>query len=617
MISTNGTVKLTDFGIARPAEASLHTMEGNIAGTMHYLSPEQMDGGKVDNRSDIYSFGTILYEMLTGVKTFPQGSITELMKQKSLNKFKSLNEFGFSINADLVKIILRCLKLTPDKRYQHTQDLVNDLHKLNESLTKLTPKNILKNYYDGIKTVINTDSGKSKTRRFFDILRMPITPDKPKTPESTEMPEPEDINDEQASAVIPDESKIETPVETAKTAEPAFEPVPLAIPDNPTATEPAVKPAAVEPSEKPTPVKTPDKPIAAKPLERPQKVNCSAEPAPPKKQAAVKASYLSAIAEKLKRAGKSTAAAVSTKSRQMIITVSQWKQAISKRSLRAILIASLLLLTVSLLSYITITIIMAASAQMDTSISAAAAADTTAEVEVLADTVPPPQAKTTVRAASPSKVAATVPATTESTRAAPVPAVTDSSVSDTAVTPSPIADARITNTKIEIQYFNEAIAAGIAKQWDKAIEILEQDGKFTHINSLRTLGLFNAYIESQKFDKAQAIMDTTSLTQDAYFLMCAGKFWYYQKNHDKAERYFESSLTGKSVMNTRNVLPSAALFFIADIRHARFKTTPTPSNRSAALEAWRKVRSAYTTTPNDPRAKRAEREISELSTESY
>ncbi|HEX7509984.1 MAG TPA: serine/threonine-protein kinase, partial [Chitinivibrionales bacterium] len=76
MISSQGALKLMDFGIARPTEASLHTVEGNIVGTMQYLSPEQLDGIDVDHRADLYAFGAILYEMLTGTKTFPQETIT-------------------------------------------------------------------------------------------------------------------------------------------------------------------------------------------------------------------------------------------------------------------------------------------------------------------------------------------------------------------------------------------------------------------------------------------------------------------------------------------------------------------------------------------------------------
>ncbi|MDR0331005.1 MAG: serine/threonine protein kinase, partial [Chitinispirillales bacterium] len=183
MITASGAVKLIDFGIARPTQASLHTMEGNIAGTMYYLSPEQMDGGEVDNRSDIYSLGTILYEMATGAKTFPQESITELMKRKSSNKFKSPHEF--SVNTNLANIIHRCLRRTPAKRYQHAQELADDLQKFCETMTRQAPTAILENFFSGAEEAIYADFGQAKTQRrsprkwFLDKFNASGTPPKP------------------------------------------------------------------------------------------------------------------------------------------------------------------------------------------------------------------------------------------------------------------------------------------------------------------------------------------------------------------------------------------------------------------------------------------------------
>ncbi|MBD3314592.1 MAG: protein kinase, partial [Chitinivibrionales bacterium] len=65
LIAKNGEVKLTDFGIARPAEISLHTMEGILVGSLQYIAPEQLDGRQYDARADVYSFGCVLYEMIT------------------------------------------------------------------------------------------------------------------------------------------------------------------------------------------------------------------------------------------------------------------------------------------------------------------------------------------------------------------------------------------------------------------------------------------------------------------------------------------------------------------------------------------------------------------------
>jgi len=167
------------------------------------------------------------------------------------------------------------------------------------------------------------------------------------------------------------------------------------------------------------------------------------------------------------------------------------------------------------------------------------------------------------------------------------------------------------DTMSESEQLRAAIAAGNAKNWDLAIEILERDGVFKAKNELRTLHLLNAYVESRRFDKAQAIMDAT-FSQDAYFHFVCGKFWYYRGYPDKAIKHFESVLNRSSIVDTDNVQPEVVLYVIADIKQERFKAVPTASNRSSALEAWREVRAVFILKPNDTRAKRAEREISAL-----
>jgi serine/threonine protein kinase len=147
MISKIGDVKLMDFGIARPTEASLHTVEGNIVGTMQYLSPEQIDGIAIDGRTDIYSLGAILYEMLTGTKTFPQETITNLMKKKIVNEYRKFSEFDFPISPELVKITQRCLQSAKEMRFASTIELLKELETAHRTLTDDDPTLVLRTFF--------------------------------------------------------------------------------------------------------------------------------------------------------------------------------------------------------------------------------------------------------------------------------------------------------------------------------------------------------------------------------------------------------------------------------------------------------------------------------------
>lgn len=146
MISEHGDLKLMDFGIARPTEVGLHTMEGHIVGTLQYLSPEQLDGVSIDKRSDIYSFGAILYEVITGTKTFPQNTITNLMRMKATNSYRRFNEFEFQVNPALIKITEKCLQIDRNNRYENASDLLDDLRKAHQSMTSYSPRDTLLKY---------------------------------------------------------------------------------------------------------------------------------------------------------------------------------------------------------------------------------------------------------------------------------------------------------------------------------------------------------------------------------------------------------------------------------------------------------------------------------------
>lgn len=152
MVGANGIVKVLDFGLAKltaPEENAdgatqtfkAHTEEGTIVGTAAYMSPEQAQGKSVDARSDIFSFGAVLYEMLTGRRAFPGDNRMSTLASILQQEPKPLAELDSRIPRELDRIVVRCLRKDPDRRFQHMVDLKVALEELKEESDsgKLTP----------------------------------------------------------------------------------------------------------------------------------------------------------------------------------------------------------------------------------------------------------------------------------------------------------------------------------------------------------------------------------------------------------------------------------------------------------------------------------------------
>ena len=116
MVSATGAVKITDFGIARTA--NVMTMTGQVLGTPNYMSPEQVVGKTVDGRSDLFSVGVMLYEMVTGERPFDGQSITTIMYKIVHVTPVAPNKLDQTIHPGLSRIIEKCLAKSPEKRYQ-------------------------------------------------------------------------------------------------------------------------------------------------------------------------------------------------------------------------------------------------------------------------------------------------------------------------------------------------------------------------------------------------------------------------------------------------------------------------------------------------------------------
>ena len=126
IISKEGKVKVTDFGIAR-ATTSAHTVSTNVMGSVHYTSPEQARGAVVNERSDIYSAGIAMYEMITGRVPFDGDSTVTVALKHLQEDVRSPVEEVPDIPYSLEQIILKCTRKNPRERYQSCRDLITDL----------------------------------------------------------------------------------------------------------------------------------------------------------------------------------------------------------------------------------------------------------------------------------------------------------------------------------------------------------------------------------------------------------------------------------------------------------------------------------------------------------
>ncbi|MCX7919498.1 MAG: protein kinase [bacterium] len=134
MLTETGQVKITDFGIATMLERAGLTQTGSMIGTPLYMSPEQTEGAQVDGRSDLYSLGVMLYELVTGSPPFSTGNISYQHVHVKPQPPKKVPE-------SLSAIIMKCLEKDPNQRYQTAKELMNDLEKIAHDPNNSTQNN--------------------------------------------------------------------------------------------------------------------------------------------------------------------------------------------------------------------------------------------------------------------------------------------------------------------------------------------------------------------------------------------------------------------------------------------------------------------------------------------
>ena len=129
MVTEKGEVKVMDFGIARFAMSQSHTIDGNAIGSVHYISPEQALGGAVDQRTDIYSVGVILFEMLCGRLPFDGESPVSVALQQVEQNPKALHSLNPNVPVGLEQITLHAMAKNPDDRYADCGEMIADLRR--------------------------------------------------------------------------------------------------------------------------------------------------------------------------------------------------------------------------------------------------------------------------------------------------------------------------------------------------------------------------------------------------------------------------------------------------------------------------------------------------------
>jgi len=143
MVNTKNMVKVMDFGLAKLRGSLKLTKTSSTVGTLAYMAPEQIQGGEVDARSDIFSFGVVLYEMLTGHLPFAGEHEAAIMYSIINEEPQSIQKYRPELSSELLHILNRALEKDPEDRYQTARDMVIDLRRAKKETSRVSRPSIM------------------------------------------------------------------------------------------------------------------------------------------------------------------------------------------------------------------------------------------------------------------------------------------------------------------------------------------------------------------------------------------------------------------------------------------------------------------------------------------
>jgi serine/threonine protein kinase len=166
MYSQDGVVKLLDFGIAFAEDDLIKTQEGTILGTFQYAAPEQNQGKKTDERSDLYALGAIFYEMLCGKRAIAGTTLLEVTKNQITGGIIQPSVHNPEVPKGLEKMILKLLEKDPNNRYKNAKELIFDIQKFREDPKGFDPQRM----FDDEVTIKTYEKAKDAyIKKNFDV----------------------------------------------------------------------------------------------------------------------------------------------------------------------------------------------------------------------------------------------------------------------------------------------------------------------------------------------------------------------------------------------------------------------------------------------------------------